>query len=189
MKISVYIATTMDGFIAREDGSLDWLPGSDGQTDPQMGDEDYGFYSFFNSVDVLVMGRNTFQLVYGFDEWPYEDKRVFVLSTSLDKLPEDLPDTVALRNCAPPELLKELKGSGARHVYVDGGRTIQGFLDADLIDEITITRIPVLIGSGIPLFGPLHHDIELTHLGTRSYTNGFVQSRYRILKQAINDPT
>lgn len=181
MKVSVYIATSLDGFIARENGSLDWLPGSDGQVDPQLGKEDFGYNAFFKSIDVLVMGRNTFELALAFGKWPYTDKRVVVLSSTLKAVPEAFSDTVELRNCTASELYDELERSHARHVYVDGGKTIQGFLNAGLIKQMTITRIPVLIGSGIPLFGSLDHDIKLRHLETKTYANGFVQSRYQVL--------
>lgn len=181
MKTSVYIATSLDGFIAREDGSLDWLPGSDGQAEPTSGKEDYGYNAFFKSIDVVVMGRNTFELAHGFGKWPYANKRVIVLSKTLNKIPDDLPETVELRNCTPNELYDELERSDAKHVYVDGGKTIQGFLNAGRIKQLIITRIPILIGSGISLFGPLNHDIKLRHMETKAYANGFVQSRYQVL--------
>ena len=135
MKKSVYIATSLDGFIARKNGSLDWLPGSDGES---RGDEDYGYHAFMDSVDVLVMGRNTYELVLSFGEWSYGDKKVIVLSHSLTELSPTLPDTVELLSCSPQELVAQLQTSGVKHIYVDGGKTIQGFLRAGLIDEIII---------------------------------------------------
>lgn len=133
-----------------------------------------------DSVDVLVMGRNTYEAVLGFGQWPYGGKKVVVLSTSPIQIPEDRAGTVEWRSCSPAELAKDLSESGAEHLYVDGGKTIQGFLDAGLIQEIIITQIPVLIGSGIPLFGPLSQDINLAHIETRSFANGLVQSKYRV---------
>ncbi len=183
MKISVYIATSVDGFIARENGDLDWLPGSDGETVPDSDNEDYGYNAFMESIDVLVMGRKTYESVISFGQWPYENKRVIVLSSTLSHLSENLPDSVELKSCPPQELALELGQSGAKHLYIDGGLTIQKFLDAGLIDEIIITTVPVLIGSGIPLFGPLHRDKKLQHIETRSYKNGFVQSKYKIIDQ------
>lgn len=180
MKLSVFIAISLDGYIARENGSLDWLPGSDGQTAGDTGD--YGYGAFFESVDTVVMGRHTFETVRGFGAWPYGDKHVVVLSRSLEELPEDLPATVSLRNCTPKELVAELETAGARHLYVDGGKTIQDFLEAGLIDEMIITTIPILIGSGIPLFGRLGRDQELRHLETRSFKTGLVQSRYELVR-------
>lgn len=182
MQASVYIATSLDGFIAREDGTLDWLPGSGDDHETQNGSDDLGFNAFMDSVDVLVMGRNTYELVLSSGLWPYGDKRVIVLSNTLSKIADHLPETVELGSALPQDLYNELKDSGARHLYIDGGRTIQGFLAAGLIDEMIITRIPVLIGSGIPLFGPLPKDKLLQHIETISYENGFVQSRYGVMQ-------
>ncbi|MCB0116928.1 MAG: dihydrofolate reductase family protein [Caldilineaceae bacterium] len=176
MKTTVYIATSLDGFIARPNGDLDWLPGIG---DADTG-EDYGYQAFMDSVDVLVMGRGTYEIVCKFDPWPYGDKRVVVLSNTLTHLADDLPDTVELRTGTPVELVKALDQEGFRHAYIDGGKTIQGFLRARLIDELIITRIPVLIGAGIPLFGPLEEDVKLEHVQTRSYANGLVQSTYSV---------
>jgi len=133
-----------------------------------------------DTVDVLVMGRNTYEAVLGFGQWPYGTKRVIVLSSRPVKIPEEQAGTVEWRSCSPGELVKELSYSGVEHIYVDGGKTIQGFLDAGLIQEIIITKIPVLIGSGIPLFGPLSGDIHLTHAGTRSFDNCLVQTKYQV---------
>ncbi|MBD3670141.1 MAG: dihydrofolate reductase [Gammaproteobacteria bacterium] len=184
MKTSVYIATSLDGYIARVDGSLDWLPGSDGQSDTGMEGEDFGYTKFFDDVDVMVMGRNTYQLVRSFGEWPYGEKSVFVLSGSLTDLSVAPGAQVQLKNCTVRELHQELSAAGYRHAYIDGGQTIQGFLGAGLIDDITITRVPILIGSGIPLFGPLSADVRLEHVRTQSYANGFVQSHYHVTRPA-----
>lgn len=187
MKASVYIATSLDGFIARENGGLDWLPGSDGSEINEDGDgngnenEDFGFQAFMDSIDVLVIGRNTYEMVLSFGQWPYGSTRVVVLSRTLSQISDKVPKTVELKSGAITEIAKELMESGAKHLYVDGGKTIQGFLNAGLIQEIIITRIPVLIGQGIPLFGPLDKDLKLEHLETRSFANGFVQSKYKVL--------
>ena len=133
-----------------------------------------------DSVDVVVMGRNTYEVVLASGRWPYGSKRVVVLSSKLSEIPEESPDTVELRSCSPAELVGELLESGAKHLWVDGGITIQGFLNAGLIDEIVVTRVPVLIGKGIPLFGPVDKDLKLQHVDTRSFANGFVQSRYEV---------
>jgi len=181
MKISVYIATSLDGFIARENGDLDWLSGSDGASDDGENDsEDFGFNAFMESVDVLVMGRNTYEKVLTFGQWPYGRKRVVILSNTLTQNSDELPKTVEFRSGLPAQLVKDLQKSGAQHLYIDGGKTIQGFLNAGLIHEITITKIPVLIGSGIPLFGPVHEDVKLQHIETHSFPNGFVQSKYKV---------
>jgi dihydrofolate reductase len=188
MKASVYIATSLDGFIARENGDLDWLPGSDESQsheddghDSEIVPEDFGFQTFMDSIDVLVMGRNTFEMVLSIGQWPYGNKRVVVLSSKLKPGSDNLPENVEVKSGSPAKLIKELQESGATHLYIDGGKTIQGFLDADLIQEIIITRIPVLIGKGIPLFGPVSKDKKLEHIETHSFANGFVQSRYKVL--------
>ena len=184
MKASVYIATSLDGFIARKDGKLDWLPGANGEESNPEADqnEDYGFNAFMESIDVLVMGRNTYDMVQSFGKWPYGEKRVIVMSSNLVRIPKKLTETVSSKNCSPAELVQELAESGAKHLYIDGGKTIQGFLNAGLINEIIITRIPVLIGTGIPLFGPLDQDQKLRHIETRSFPNGLVQSRYEVVR-------
>jgi dihydrofolate reductase len=177
---SVFIATSLDGFIARKNGDLDWLPGSDGEE----GSEDYGFHEFFASVDALVMGRNTYELALTFKEWPYRGKNVVVLSSGFPKIPKKLAEGVEGTSSLPKELIHRLASSGSAHVYVDGGKTIQSFLRANLIQEMTITRIPVLIGEGISLFGTLPHDIKLQHLSTRAFESGFVQSKYKVINAA-----
>jgi dihydrofolate reductase len=177
MKASVYIATSLDGFIARPDGGLDWLPGIGGA---ETG-EDYGYRQFMDSVDCLVMGRSTYEVVLGFGgEWPYSEKPVVVLSSRPVDIPDRLADTVEWMSGPPTEVVQRLAERGAGHLYVDGGRTIQGFLAAGLIQQLIITRVPVLIGEGIPLFGPIPHDIKLRHIETRSFANGLVQSRYEV---------
>lgn len=184
-KISVYIATSLDGFIARKNGDIDWLIDDDEPPkpldDPQI-KEDYGYREFINSVDVLVMGRKTFEKALTFGQWPYKDKNVVVLSTGTLSIPDLLHDIVTVISMSPMDLAEYLSEQGATHIYVDGGNTIQRFIAAGLVDEMTITRIPVLIGDGIPLFGPLDKDVALTHVFTRKFENGYVQSKYRFTK-------
>lgn len=177
IRFSVFIATSLDGFIARPDGNLDWLIGASDSTD------DHGYADFMAGIDALVMGRNTFETALTFGEWPYPGRRVVVFSRTLTRqaLPAALADAVELFSGSVAELAGYLECSGARSVYVDGGQLIQGFLRAGLIAEITLTRIPVLLGSGIPLFGPVPQDIHLEHVRTRTYESGFVQSTYRVL--------
>ncbi|WP_417388712.1 dihydrofolate reductase family protein [Gimesia sp.] len=180
MKTSIYIATSLDGFIARKDGALDWLPGIDSTDTP--GGEDYGYHEFMDSIDVLIMGRKTFETVLSFDtDWPYGNKRMVILSSQPVSIPSDLSDRVESSAMNPIKLIEKLSADGFQHAYIDGGITIQSFLNAGLIDELIITRVPVLIGSGISLFGTLEADIRLQHLQTQSYPNGLVQSRYRRL--------
>lgn len=175
IKYSIFIATSLDGFIARSDGDIDWL------ADPAYADasEDYGYKAFIDSVDTLVMGRKTYELALTFEEWPYAGKKVVVLSSGSPNVPENLSGSVEIMSGAPDELVGRLAQRGARHCYVDGGKTIQGFLKAGLIQEMTITRIPVLIGDGIPLFGKLDRDARFEHIETKTYASGFVQSKYR----------
>lgn len=181
MKISVYIATSVDSFIARENGDIDWLHNS-GHGEVEQGD-DFGYEAFMSSVDALVMGRNTYEKVLSFGgEWPYGEKPVFVLTTQGITIPEKISKTVASLSGSPREIVRKLKEFGHRHIYLDGGVTIQKFLETGLVDELIITKIPILIGSGIPLFGPLSKDVKLKHIETQSYQNGFVQNRYEVKK-------
>jgi dihydrofolate reductase len=172
MKASVFIATSLDGFIARANDDLDWLPPGGG--------EEHGYEAFMSTVDALVVGRRTYEKVLTFDTWPYGQKPVVVLSTQA--LASAPPGAVVECMSGPPaEIVSRLAGRGVEHVYVDGGITIQRFLEAGLIQRLIITRIPVLLGSGIPLFGPLPRDIVLQHLGTRQYASGLVQSEYLVV--------
>ena len=168
---SVFIGTSLDGFIARVDGGLDWLPAGGG--------EPHGYDEFMATVDVLIIGRNTFETVLSFDAWPYGAKPVVVLSTH--PLAPAPPDAVVERmSGAPAEIVSQLDARGVRHAYVDGGITIQRFLQAGLIQRLIVTRVPVLLGAGIPLFGALERDIVLRHVSTRQYPSGLVQSEYAI---------
>jgi dihydrofolate reductase len=169
MNASVFIATSVDGFIARSNGDLDWLPPGGG--------EPHGYDEFMATVDALVIGRKTLETVLAFDAWPYGEKPVVVLSTR--RLAPTPPGAVVERMSGDPAgIVSQLAARGIRHVYVDGGVTIQRFLQAGLIQRLIITRVPVLLGAGIPLFGPLQGDIVLRHVGTRQYASGLVQSEY-----------
>ncbi len=170
MKASVFIATSLDGFIARQDGALDWLP--------LDGCEPHGYDEFMATVDAHVIGRKTFDTVMTFDAWPYGRKPVVVLSTTMSELKAPDGAVCDLMAGTPHEIVARLAQRGMKHLYIDGGATIQGFLNAGLIQRLIITRIPVLLGSGIPLFGSLSHDIRLEHVATRTYPSGMVQSEY-----------
>lgn len=130
----------------------------------------------------MVMGRKTYETVLPFDSWPYGTKPVFVLS-SRPLAPAPKGAVVEQVSGTPQEILAQLAKRGIQHVYVDGGQTVQAFLRAGLIDHITITRVPVIIGSGITIFGALGQDILLRHLATRQYPSGLVQSEYAVLPQ------
>lgn len=178
---SVFIATSLDGYIARPDGSIDWLESASNDSDGV----DFGYKEFMESVDALIMGRNTFEKVLSFAEWPYGDKPVVVLSSSLPARPDSLPDTVTITSGAPQQIVERLMSQGMNSFYVDGGVTIQRFLNAGLIDEVTITLIPVLLGSGISLFGPLESDISLELVSSESFPCGFVQNKYRVPQKRL----
>ena len=181
IKSSVFIGTSLDGFIARSDGNIDWLT----QANAVMPEgEDCGFNEFMSSVDVLVMGRNTFEQVLTFGEWSYGETNVVALSRKGIAIPDKIKNTVSASSEDPKSLVERLSSEGAKHLYIDGGRTIQSFLSLGLINEITITTIPILLGTGLPLFGPLNKDINLKHVSTRAYPFGFVQSKYCIVKDA-----
>jgi dihydrofolate reductase len=171
MTVSVFVGTSVDGFIARPNGDLDWLP--------EGGGEPHGYDEFIASVDAIVIGRNTFEKVLTLGPWPYGDKRVVVLSSR----PVDLSaagGVVEQMAGSPGEIVAQLAAGGAHHLYVDGGITIQRFLRAGLVQRLIITRVPVLIGDGVPLFGTLPRDIRLRHVATRHYPSGLVQSEYEV---------
>jgi len=168
----VYIATSLDGFIATVDGGVDWLneiPNPDGS--------DYGYAEFISSTDALVMGRNTFEKVLTFGSWPY-DKPVFVLSNSLTELPEDFADKAEIVSGEINEVVSQLSQRGYDNLYIDGGRVIQSFLREDLIDKMIITRVPILLGDGIPLFAKLGYELRFRHEKTEIYNNMLVKSCY-----------
>lgn len=170
MTASVFVGTSVDGFIARANGDLDFLPEDA---------EPHGYEEFIASVDTMVIGRNTFEVVLKFDAWPYGDKRVVVLSSRPIDLSVVKDGVVEQMAGEPAEIVARLEATGARHLYIDGGITLQRFLRAGLIQRLIVTRVPVLIGEGIPLFGTLPHDVRLEHVSTRAFPSGLVQSEYR----------
>ncbi|MEO8586813.1 MAG: dihydrofolate reductase family protein [Acidobacteriota bacterium] len=172
MTVSVFIGTSVDGFIARPNGALDFLP--------EGGGEPHGYDEFMASVDALVIGRKTFETVLAFETWPYGTKRVVVLSSRPLDLSAVRGGAVEQMGGPPAEIVSRLAASGARNLYVDGGITIQGFLRAGLIQRFIITRVPVLIGDGVPLFGTLPRDVRLRHVETRHFPSGLVQSEYLV---------
>lgn len=172
MPVSVFVGTSVDGFIARPNGDLDFLPPGGG--------EPHGYAEFIATVDAIVIGRKTFETVLAMKEWPYDDKRVVVLSgRPVDR--SSAKGVVEQMGGSPAEIVVRLAASGARHLYIDGGITIQGFLRAGLVQRLVVTRVPVLIGDGIPLFGTLPHDVRLRHVATRHFPSGLVQSEYQVV--------
>ena len=172
MTVSVFIGTSLDGFIARPNGDLDFLPPGGG--------EPHGYNEFIAGVDALVIGRKTFETVLAMSPWPYGNKRVVVLSSEPVDLSAVVGGTVEQMSGSPAEIVSRLAASGAHHLYIDGGNTIQRFLRAGLIQRLIITRVPVLIGDGIPLFGTLPGDIRLRHIATKHYPSGLVSSEYQV---------
>jgi len=173
MKISVFVGTSVDGFLARTNDKLDFLPTDAG--------EPHGYDEFIATVDCIVIGRKTFEVVLAFPSWPYGKRRVVVLSSRPIDFSKVRGGVVEQMAGAPEEIAAKLAASGVQHVYVDGGVTIQRFLRAGLVHRLTVTRVPVLIGEGIPLFGSLAHDVKLRHVATQTYKSGLVKSEYEVI--------
>jgi dihydrofolate reductase len=159
----------MDGCIARSDGGLDWLIGIE-----QVLNEDYGFHAFMASIDSLVMGRGTYEVAASVETWPYLGKRVVVLSNTLTSICEH----AELASGDIHAVVAKLHADGIKHIYVDGGKTISQFLNAGLVDDMTLTIVPVVLGSGIRLFHDVNRDIKYDLVSSQSYANGLVQLRY-----------
>lgn len=171
MKTTVYVGTSLDGFIARKDGDIEWL------VKYQNHEVGESYAEFIKDIDAIVIGRGTYGKVLTFPDWPYE-KKVFVLSNSLTQLPAALEGKATLLAMKPKEVLEHLAAQGFSHAYIDGGKVIQSFLREDCIDELIITKVPELIGNGIPLFDHLDNDLHFKHTRTDVYSNGLVKSRY-----------
>lgn len=174
MKVSVYIATSVDGFIAGTRGEIDWLQ----NPAYAIAGEDFGYAEFMSGVDAIVMGWNTFAKVLEFPEWPYGKTPVVVLSSSTRKIPQGIPAEISCET--PAEITARLRLAGFQRIYVDGGKVISAFLAAQLVTDLTLTRIPLLLGEGIPLFSAPARQTGLRHSSTRVWPNGFVQSLYQV---------
>ncbi|MET1254588.1 dihydrofolate reductase family protein [Aliikangiella maris] len=176
IKFCVFVAASVDGYIARFNGKLDWIESVTKKDDIQ----DYGYHRFMDSIDCVVMGRHTFEKAVSFARWPYRGKRVIVLSRTLKEPPADFVERVDVFG-GPIELLAvELQHWRVKKVFVEGGSVIQSFLSAELLDELIITKVPILIGQGIPLFGHLKNDVPLKLTGSQEFSNGFIQLTYSI---------
>ena len=174
MKNSVFIATSLDGYIADTNNSIDWL-----HAVPNPNGDDCGFGQFTAGIDAILMGRTTYEIVMGFDmPWPYT-KPVFVLSTTLEEIPRERQNKVEIVNGTIEDVLNTIHGKGFKNLYIDGGRTIQSLMEKDLIDELIITRIPVVLGGGVPLFGELAEPQWFDHIKTEVHIEQLVQSHYR----------
>ena len=169
----VFIGLSLDGYIADKGGGLDWL-----DRVPNPSGSDLGYAEFTSGIDAIVMGRNTFETVLGFGEWPYH-LPVVVMSRSLESIPNGLEDRAEISRQPPHDLIEDLSSRGLLNLYIDGGAVISSFLDHNLIDEMTLSRLPVVLGGGVPLFGELQEPHWLEHVATRSYPGGMVQSTYK----------
>ena len=178
---SVFLGMSVDGFIARLDGDLTWLTGGaeGGGAPDDGGGGDFGFSDFVSAVDALVMGRGTYDVIAPMDEWPYQGRPIHVISTTL----EPGADPRITVHASFEAAVAALEAAGYRRVYVDGGRTVRTFLAAGLIGDLTLSRVPVLIGSGHTPFGPLPADVPLEHQRTEVYPGGMVQTTYRVRRE------
>lgn len=173
----VFIATSLDGYIARNNGDIAWLLQQD------LPEENHGYENFICNIDAIIMGRGTFETVCDFTPWPYEQPIVVLSSTlAAQPVPEHLIGKVRFSNQTPEQVMLMLETEGCKRVYIDGGQVVQSFLKQGLIHDLIITKIPILLGEGRPLFGPIPHDIFLSHLNTQSFPSGFIQSHYEIVK-------
>lgn len=177
MRNIVFIGTSLDGYIADQDGGLEFL-----QSVPNPDNDELGFPEFMDNIDALLMGRRTYETVLGFGgKWPYS-KPVFVLSGSLTSLPDHLKGRVKLVSGPVEEVVQQLNKKGYEDLYIDGGKLIQSFLQKDMIDELIISQVPILLGGGTPLFGRLQSPLMFEHLGTEVLLNAIVQSHYRRMR-------
>ena len=173
-KNSVFIATSLDGYIADKNGGIDWL-----HSIPNPDNDDMGYVEFTNKIDALVMGRTTFETVLGFDvDWPY-NKPVFVLSNKLKEIPESHKEKAFLVKGKLTEILDQIHERGFNSLYIDGGTTISNFLKEDLIDEMVLTTIPILLGGGSSLFSELPNELKFELIGTKTYLNQITQNHYK----------
>jgi dihydrofolate reductase len=168
----VYTATSLDGFIATSDGGIEWL-----NEIPNPEQSDYGWSDFISGIDAILMGKNTFEKALTFGFWHYE-KPVFVITNSLKELPEDFVGQAEIVNGSVDKVIDRLNQRGYINIYVDGGRVIQSFLAEDMIDELIITKVPILLGKGIPLFGEQEQSLMFRHTKTEIYNNSLVKSHY-----------
>ena len=182
MKCSVYIATSADGFIATPDGSVDWLMAVANTQEPvEMA---VSFESYLKTVDCLIMGRKCMEQIASFnlsaEQWPYGDLRIIVLSKSISEVPDSLPGKVEMYAGEIPDLIAKLEAEGYQHAYVDGGSVITSFLNLQLINEMTVSQAPIILGDGLRLFGKVDKAIKLQDVKSEAYENGFIQSHYSL---------
>lgn len=180
-EVIVYVAASLDGYIARPDGTIDWLDVS-GPEEAERNMSD--FVELLNDVDCLVMGRKTFDTVKQFTPWPYGALPVIVLSTSISEVPWIEGANIRIQSGHPADLLRELESEGLARVYIDGGETIHGFLRAGLVDRMTVATVPILLGSGRPLFPAMGLELKFQLESSVSLKSGIVKSTYRRRQEA-----
>lgn len=184
MKCSVFIATSADGYIATLGGNVDWLHTSGDQEADMSDSPDMGFNDFISSVDCMVMGRKCMETLSSFnltpEQWPYGNIKIYALSHSLTQAPVSLRDKVEMYSGDIGDLINKLESEGYEHAYIDGGTTITSFLNRQLINEMIITKAPVILGGGIPLFGKVAQPIKLTSAFARVYPNDYIQVKYTV---------
>jgi dihydrofolate reductase len=168
-RVSVFLALSLDGYIAREDGSLDWL--SVVQTDPP---EDTGYEAFMASVDVLLVGRHTYETAVTIAPWPYQGKRVVVLTSR----PAEARHGETFVQGSLPAVVQQLGADGVHRIYLDGGATIRQGLQAGIVTDITLSWAPLLLGSGIPLFAPGLPETQWRLASSRAFPSGLLQTTY-----------
>ena len=184
MKLSVFIATSTDGYIATVDGGIEWIEAA-GNTGADMGKQsDMGFNDFMSTVDCLIMGRKCMEKLSSFnlpeEQWPYGSVRIIALSHSIKHVPDNLRGKVEMCSGDPGELVGQLEAEGYNHAYIDGGSTITDFINHKLITDMVISRVPVLLGSGIPLFGKLDMQVKLGSAEAIAYPNDFITTKYKV---------
>lgn len=184
MKCSVFIASSVDGFIAKEDGSVDWLHTA-GNSDVDLGDRaDMGMNEFMTTIDCMIMGRKCMDTISNMnlsaDQWPYGDIKIIVLSNTVKEAPGNMKDKVEMYSGKLETLINKLENKGFKHAYIDGGTTIQQFINLKMINEITLTLAPVLLGEGKALFGKTFKDIKLHKAQATAYPNDFIQVKYEV---------
>jgi dihydrofolate reductase len=178
VKVSVFIGTSLDGYISRSDGRIDWLEKANKKVNPG---EDFGFNNFLSSIDLIVMGRKTFEQVLTFEDWLYKETKMMVLSSRQIEIPSSLLGKVTVTKETPGQLIERLSNECIRHVYVDGGMVIHSFLASGLVNEITVTIVPILIGNGKSFYGIVPMDISLEQTKATIFKSGFVQIQYQVI--------
>lgn len=184
MKCSVFIAISADGFIAREDGNVEWLHTAGNPAADMADNADMGFNHFIASVDCMIMGRKCMEVIADMnlsdEQWPYGDIKIIALSNTLKEAPKGVEGRVEMYSGNILELVSQLEAEGLKHAYIDGGQTIQAFINLKLINELTLTQVPVLIGKGIPLFAETLKDIKLEHGKAEAFPNDYIQISYHV---------